>query len=196
MSSGRPTGRGDDGQATPDRREGPKVSAGNEMSRLLRVDPLADGGLEFAVAASPQELAALARRLDLMALGSLTAEGRIVPGPLQGSILVEGRLSAAATQTCVATLEPVPEQVEAEFRRLFVPGDDGDDGTSEIEIDPHGDLPEPLAGPMLDIGEIVAEELALSLDPYPRAPGAEELPAAPPDAANGPFAVLAHRRSH
>jgi uncharacterized metal-binding protein YceD (DUF177 family) len=166
------------------------------MSRLLLVDPLADGGLEFTVAALPQELAALARRFDLMALGTLTAEGRVVPGPLDGSILVEGRLSADATQTCVATLEPVPEHVEAEFRRLFVPRDDGDHGESDIEIDPQADMPEPLAGPMLDVGEIVAEELALSLNPYPRAPGAEELPVAARDDAGGPFAVLARRRSH
>lgn len=174
------------------------MSGGNELSRLLLVDPLADGGLDFALSASPQELAALAKRFDLVALDVLEAAGVVGAGPLPRSILVEGRLVAEAAQRCIATLEPVPEHVEAEFRRLFTLGDDGDERESEIEIDPLGDLPEPLAGPMLDIGEIVAEELSLSLDPYPRAPGMEGMRVAHPldDDAGGPFAALARRRGH
>jgi uncharacterized metal-binding protein YceD (DUF177 family) len=174
------------------------VSAGNELSRLLLVDPLADGGLDFALTASAHEREALLSRFDLVALDRLEAAGSVAHGPLPRSILVEGRLVADAAQTCVATLEPVREHVEAEFRRLFTLGDDGDDGEGEIEIDPLEDLPEPLPGPMLDIGEIVAEELSLSLEPYPRAPGAEGLPALQPgdDAAGGPFAALARRRGH
>jgi hypothetical protein len=46
-------------------------------------------------------------------------------------------------------------------------------------IDPLADEPEPLEGDRIDLGEIVAEELALAIDPYPRAPGAELAAAAP-----------------
>ena len=112
------------------------MSAGNELSRLLLVDPLADGGLDFALSASPQERAALTKRFDLVAIERLEAADTVVHGPLPASILVEGRLAADAVQTCVTTLEPVPEHVEASFRRLFVLGDDGDDAESEVEIDP------------------------------------------------------------
>ena len=172
------------------------MSAGNELSRLLLVDPLAEGGLDFAVEASQQERAKLSRRFDLVAIEGLSATGTVTIGPMPSSILVEGRLVADAVQTCVATLEPVPEHVEAEFRRLFVLDDRGDDGEAEIEIDPLDDLPEPLAGPMLDVGEVVAEELSLSLAPYPRAPGAEGLPAlrSGDNGDGGPFAALARRR--
>lgn len=174
------------------------MSAGNELSRLLLVDPLAEGGLDFAFEASQQERAKLSRRFDLVAIDSLSASGTVTRGPMPSSIVVEGRLAADAVQTCVATLEPVPEHVEADFRRLFVVGDSGDDGEADIEIDPLDDLPEPLAGPMLDVGEVVAEELSLSLDPYPRAAGAEGLPAlrTSDNGEGGPFAVLARRRSH
>jgi hypothetical protein len=33
------------------------------------------------------------------------------------------------------------------------------------------DAPEPLQGNLLDVGEIVAEQLSLAADPYPRRPG-------------------------
>ncbi|HMR32475.1 MAG TPA: DUF177 domain-containing protein [Geminicoccaceae bacterium] len=172
------------------------MSAGNELSRLLLVDPLAEGGLDFALDASERERAGLTRRFDLVAIEGLHASGTVTRGPMPSSIVVEGRLVADAVQTCVATLEPVPEHVEAEFRRLFVLGDHGDDDEVEIELDPLDDPPEPLAGPMLDIGEVVAEELSLSLDPYPRAPGAEGLPAlrSADNGGGGPFAALARRR--
>lgn len=194
------TVRGDDERrkANHDRRRRVQVSTGNELSRLLLVDPLADGGLDFSLQASPQERIALAARFGLLAIEELESTGTVVKGPLPDSVLVEGRLVADAVQTCVATLEPVPEHVETEFRRLFVLGDVGDDDESEIEIDPLDDLPEPLAGPMLDIGEVVAEELSLSLAPYPRAPGAEDLPAirSTDGGESGPFAALARRRGH
>ena len=50
----------------------------------------------------------------------------------------------------------------------------------------------PLEGDSVDIGEAVAEELSLSLDPYPRAAGAQIEGAEPAaDAGHRPFEVLA-----
>jgi hypothetical protein len=46
---------------------------------------------------------------------------------------------------------------------------DPDSGEALISAQP--DAPEPLAGPILDVGEIVAEQLSLAADPYPRRPG-------------------------
>jgi len=43
----------------------------------------------------------------------------------------------------------------------------------EVEIDPTDDEPEPLLGETLDIGEVVAEQFGLALDPYPRKTGVE-----------------------
>ena len=55
------------------------------------------------------------------------------------------------------------------------------------------DLPEPLPEGALDLGETVAQQLSLGLDPYPRAPGSEldsrwRGETGPPQ---GPFAGLA-----
>ena len=61
------------------------------------------------------------------------------------------------------------------------------------------DAPEPIEGGIIDLGEAVAQQLALALDPYPRAPGAAILPEIGVNAGAavarspepGPFAALA-----
>jgi len=65
------------------------------------------------------------------------------------------------------------------------------DGTQEEEGDPESDDEIPYLGASIDLGEATVEQLALTLDPYPRKPDAvlpeEELP----DAVVHPFAALA-----
>jgi hypothetical protein len=51
------------------------------------------------------------------------------------------------------------------------------------------ELVEPLPSDILDIGEAVAQQLSLALDPYPRAPGA--IAGAPAERPVSPFAALA-----
>ncbi len=82
--------------------------------------------------------------------------------------------------------------------------DDRDPESGEAVLSAQPDAPEPLAGNMLDVGEIVAEQLSLAADPYPRRAGAnleDVLPKprgggrrAPPDKRRHPFAGLAALR--
>ena len=53
-----------------------------------------------------------------------------------------------------------------------------DPNMSQVFFDELAEDIEPLAGTHIDAGEAAAEQLALELDPYPRAPGAELAPAA------------------
>ncbi len=79
--------------------------------------------------------------------------------------------------------------------------EDRDPESGEALLNAQGDAPEPLTGNMLDVGEIVAEQLSLTADPYPRRPGIkleDVLPkptAAPagsaPEQRRHPFAGLA-----
>jgi uncharacterized metal-binding protein YceD (DUF177 family) len=98
-------------------------------------------------------------------------------------------LDAAVTQTCVVTLEPVAADVADRFSLLFGAVEDEID----IALDSEAETVEPLADGVIDLGEVVAQQLSLVLDPYPRAPGAtgpaEEEPPAEP--ATSPFAALA-----
>jgi len=53
------------------------------------------------------------------------------------------------------------------------------------------DAPEPLEGDEIDLGELMAEQLGLGIDPYPRRPGAIlEIPETASEAALKPFAAL------
>jgi hypothetical protein len=72
------------------------------------------------------------------------------------------------------------------------------EGTPATDDDP--DSPDEIetAGDIVDLGEVVAEQLALALDPYPRLPDAVvELPDDPVEEAEprpNPFAALARLR--
>ncbi len=95
------------------------------------------------------------------------------------------------------TLEPVDEHVTEEISVTFLPADEieapSPDDEIEIRVDEE-DGPEPLDGRNVDVGALVAEHVAVGLDPYPRAPGAvfephiEDDPEA--DKPPSPFAAL------
>lgn len=157
-----------------------------EFSRPLKVEDIGNRPLRRTVEAKEAERRRLAERFGLLALDRLSAEIEL---RRQAGELVHarGRLVADVVQNCVVTLEPVPAHVEAEFACSFAAGQ-----AEDAEIDPlAGEEVEPIEGGVIDLGELVAQQLAVSLDPYPRAPGAawpeaEEAPAAP----GNPFAKL------
>jgi len=162
-----------------------------EFSRLIRIDSLGEGGRSIAVDADQHERAALARRFGLLSLDALSAEAALRRDA--DTIFAEGRVRAAAVQICVASGEPVPAVIDEQFSLRFVP--EGAEADVEIELDADDFDTIDYAGGVVDIGEAIAETLALSLDPFPRAPGADAaLKAAgvlPEDeVATGPFAAL------
>ncbi|MBK1662275.1 DUF177 domain-containing protein [Paracraurococcus ruber] len=154
-----------------------------EFSRPLALGRVGPEGRTETLEATAAECAALARRLGIPAVDALRATLRLTQDP-DGAVRAEGRLQAAVTQDCVVTLDPVPQRVDEVFALRFLPAGrepaDGPDDLDEIAT----------ADDIADLGDAVAEQLALALDPYPRAPGAE-LPAEARDAASGAFAALA-----
>jgi hypothetical protein len=85
------------------------------------------------------------------------------------------------------TLEPVASGIEEDFTLLYSlkpgPGPVSEgmvarEEAREVVVDPEAEEPpEPLGPGGLDLGEAVAQQLAVALDPYPRAPGAALGPA-------------------
>lgn len=141
----------------------------HELSRVVELGDLALGSLPIDLTAEAAECDAIARRLGLIAVASLRAQG-VVEAAGRGAVRVRGTLVAEVTQECVVTLEPLAARVEATFDRLFV----RDEEVGQmVVLDPEGPDQEPLIGDRLDIGELVVEELALALDPYPRSAEAD-----------------------
>lgn len=144
-----------------------------EFSRTVNADTVQRGEVVQTINANAAERAALARRMELESIGSLTATVRLhrVNGTM---IRVSGTLEADVVQTCVVTLDPVPAHVSETFEALFAPDDLVPDDLDEIDFDPNvsdEDIPEPMDNNRIDIGELTAQYLSLGLDPYPHAPG-------------------------
>ena len=153
-----------------------------EFSRPIRVTHLPGDGLVLRLEADAAECAALAARLGLLALHGFWAELRLKPES-SGAIHVTGALNASVEQACVVSLEPVAQHVHEAFtlrilREGEVPSEDPD---SEDEVETQDGRAE--------LGEVLAQLMALALDPYPRLEGAV-LPDEASDAAAGPFATL------
>jgi hypothetical protein len=124
---------------------------------------------------------ALARRFGILGLDALKAEVTL-RRLTDGDIAATAHLCARLSQACVVTLEPVAETVDVSVEGRFseqaaepvAPG-----GETVVIIDPEDDSdePEPIIGGMLELGEWLAQQLSLAMDPYPRAPGAALDPA-------------------
>lgn len=147
---------------------------GHAFYRQISLAQLQGGPESFELAADAGERAALAQRFGLVALDRL--EARVTAQALSGSVAlrVEGRVEATLTQSCVVTLEPVVQHVDEPFRLDFgTPADVVDAASGEMLLDPEPDGPDPLPEGPIDLGELVAEQLALAIDPYPRKEGAD-----------------------
>lgn len=179
-----------------------------EFSRPIAVSRLAGGGaLRMELSARANERDALARRFGLLGLDRLEARVSLRREKAAGGgwlLHVDGALEAAVRQTCVATLGTVANDVHDSFAAVYAVGA-RQTGTTETVVDPdEADPPEPLEGDLLDLGELVAQHLALALDPYPRAPGApppeealrpdDKRDTTGPALETSPFSVLRGRR--
>jgi uncharacterized metal-binding protein YceD (DUF177 family) len=150
------------------------LSIATEFSRIVAVDRLEQGEFAETLVAREDERRALAARFDLIAIESLRAEISlrcVGHGPV---VRLEGRIFADVVQTCVVSLEPVVSRIEEDFVLHFAPERRGESHGHIVEEDGEADdadLPEPLVDGRIDVGEAIAQQLALALDPYPRKPG-------------------------
>jgi uncharacterized metal-binding protein YceD (DUF177 family) len=156
------------------KRRPPAGEALTEFYRPFDTGEMSEEVAEREISANDAERAALAQRFGLQALDRLSAI-LTVRRVRDDMFHVSGRLSAAVVQHCVVTLEPlrsaVDEPVTVTFvkpRAVATKGKAGAEGLEVLE----DEGPEPMIGDIIDLGEVVAQQLAVSLDPYPRAPGA------------------------
>jgi uncharacterized metal-binding protein YceD (DUF177 family) len=144
-----------------------------EFSRPLRADRIGVEGRIKHLVASPAERDALARRFGIESVDRLEAEVTL-RREAGGRISARGRLSADVIQACVVSLEPVPQRVEEPVDLRFVPAADAalaEAATAE-ETPQAPDVVPMEPGGTFDLGEALAQQLALALEPYPRAEGA------------------------
>lgn len=143
-----------------------------EFSRPIRADRLGVAGKTIAIEATVDECLALAERFGILAVDRLVASVQLDSRRGGSLVLVKGHFDADVVQACVLSLVPVPAHVTGDFS-LAYSSDDSDDEMDVLIDVSMPDPPDPMPDGVIDIGEAVAEQLALSLDPFPKAPGAQ-----------------------
>ena len=164
-----------------------------EFSRAVTLEEIGREGLHKDLEASAEECMALAPRLGLLAIRSVSAKLDIRKSKDGSVVTVTGRLAAKVTQECIVTLEPVEAEVSTELSERFV-RQEKIESEAIIEVEDEKYYDEIIEGDSIDIGEMVSQCLPLELEPYPRKEGVEfELSESDlnPEGVIGPFTELA-----
>lgn len=121
--------------------------------------------------ASEGERAALARRFGLVAIERLRADVEL---ERNGDVVkANGTMEADVVQSCAVSGDDLPVAIREPLAFRFVPEKSEPAGEEEIELET-GELDEiPYIGGSFDLGEAVAQSLALAIDPYAIGPNAE-----------------------
>jgi uncharacterized metal-binding protein YceD (DUF177 family) len=169
----------------------------NEMSevfsRKMRLGGIGEA-VQRHIEADDAECAALAALFGLPGIAAVSGDFAL-RHERRGIIAATLSLRARLTQICVITLEPFDATIHETTELRFVPAA-GISEAGEFLLDAETlESPDeiPYAGESIDLGAVLAEQLALSLDPYPRKPGAT----LPPEAADEPetaFSILRGRK--
>jgi uncharacterized metal-binding protein YceD (DUF177 family) len=175
-----------------------------EFSVPIEIAQISPGGGSYDIAVPEDARARIAQRLGILSVDRL--EAKLAVKPMAGGIVhVSGKITAAVVQSCVVSLAPVPATIDEDIDIRFRDEDPAEaregarpsrarDTAEDVDIDAD-DPPEVAPGGRIDLGELAVTQLALALNPYPRAPGVSFDPAQwiPPAAQEGsnPFAALA-----
>ncbi len=133
--------------------------------------------LRHELLANKNECAALALRFGILAVENLSGTILLQRESPGDGVRVRGSLTASVLQNCVVTLEPVQETITEEFTALFVPPDqvpdaeDADEDDLQAGFDTTSEVPEAIVHGEIDLGELLAQHLSLSLNPYPKKEG-------------------------
>lgn len=159
------------------------------LSEPIDLATLGDAPRTIGITASPDQCARLAASFHLPAIPNLSGRFKLSrrgTGPVSAQL----DLSAIVTQTCVVSLDAFDQPINERTTLTLLTS------TQAAAIDPHAsidpDAPDDIIadGTIIDLGAILAEQLALALDPYPRKSGVI-LTNAVTDAPASPFASLA-----
>lgn len=145
--------------------------------------------------ADPAERAALARRFGLIRIERLRAE--LTLDRVGEAITANGTFSTAIVQSCAVSAEDLAVAIDEPLTMRFVPARRDHPPDEEVEIDAADCDEIEYDGVTLDLGEAVAQSLALAIDPFATGPAADAVReavglAAPED--SGPFAALGRLR--
>ncbi|WP_435418529.1 DUF177 domain-containing protein [Parerythrobacter aurantius] len=161
-----------------------------ELSRPIKLRAIKDDPV--VIEADEAERGALAARLGISSIQSLRAQ--VTLDPEGGRVTATGRLHAEITQACAISFEDFPVIIDEQLALVFVPAETGAAPAFDEEIELEADDLDLIAyeGDSFDLGEAIAQSLALAIDPYAEGPNAdvarEKAGIVSDDAPRGPLA--------
>lgn len=158
------------------------------ITQTFELGRLGQAGDAVTIAPSKDDLARIAQWAGVEAVESFRARvdlKKLTPT----RFAFDAELDADIVQACVVTLEPVKSHIARSFHRdLFLTQTKPE---MEVDIAPvDDDGREEIASLRYDLAVPVLEELALAIDPYPRAAGVEFESPPDEDQPEHPFAAL------
>lgn len=175
-----------------------------DFAFAVEIDRIPTAGGQYDLAASPEQRASVAQRLGVLEVKALAAHFAVKMGA-GGIVRVSGKIHAEVVQACVVSLAAVPATIDEEIEASYIAPErltrkkQKDAGEEEVVGLDSEDPPEVAEDGRIDLGDLAVTQVALVLNPYPRAPGVafdsakaglkapEEEDAEPA----GPFAALA-----
>jgi uncharacterized metal-binding protein YceD (DUF177 family) len=154
------------------------------FSEVVRINEIG-AGLTRTLVPDDAARARITKALDLGSLAAFEAEMTLSPG--RAGWTLSGRVTATLEQICGITLERLPVGVDERFAVELVEATEPEPDEVDVSID--DDAPDVVEDGRIDLGQYAVEQLALTLDPFPRKPGAEFVQPEEP-AEISPFAVL------
>ncbi len=149
-----------------------------EFSYFVSCEKIKEAAKTFEIEACEAERSALAKRFDLLQMHSLMAKAQVTRGR-DDVVHLHCEWSSEIVQECVVTGKPLTTHKNCTFEQTFSASAEpyfGDEkepvGEGEYSSEGFDDeVPDPLE-PMIDggfdLGECVAEQLSLEIDPFPR----------------------------
>jgi len=160
-----------------------------EFSRMIDLRQITPAPLTLT--ATETERAALAARFGLVSVAGL--EATVALAADGDTVMAKGRLKAAWVQPCAVSGEDLPQAADEPLALRFVPAGNHDTSDEEIELS-ESDCDEiGYTGTTFDLGEAIAQSLALAIDPFATGPNAERARKEAgiiEEGQSGPFAAL------
>lgn len=138
----------------------------SEFSRVTSMTKIFTNQGHVNFQATAEECSRLAERFDLASINILDVTFTLEPGRThKGGFYVTAKLVASVVQRCIVTLKDVPEQVDVVFELHIL----DERYNTEQSLEELGDDDvEFMVKDEVDLGEVAAQYLSLSLNPYPR----------------------------
>ncbi len=145
-----------------------------DLTFSLKASELDTKGVEILIEASSEECSALAERFGIVSIDNLSANLTVKAKTEFDGVLVAGNIKASLAQTCTVSLQDVPEAIDEEFSLLLVSPEVANNmDDDEAYLDENAPEYDALESDIVEVGEVVAQTLGITMNQYPRAEGFE-----------------------